>query len=180
MIALMLSLFAYAATGCRPQPAPPANGGSIVPTSGWRVTVPVTGATGVVDSVTITRALGGVLGTYWYTKLSDGSKAMLMLGRWEPNPSKGIPTGRNCGQISMRDISVRRGIVSHAGRFTNKGLPHPPGEYFVELTVMSDSGVWQQPEETARLIEAHGTKDKYGDYYVNALARFTLDEYKEE
>ncbi len=108
----------------------------------------------LVSGVTIRRDENGDLNTLWQTSFPAGTKAIITIGMWRPEPKKDIPEGPMYEQTGFNGDSTCDGkTISPNKPFGNDGKGYNAGDYYLDLTVV-DNEIWKQPAATHSVIAA--------------------------
>lgn len=114
----------------------------------------------LVSGVTISRDGNGNLSTKWKTSFPAGTKAIITLGQWKPNPKKDIPHGPLLEQAGFHEDTICDGsLITQRAAFTNEGTAYNQGQYYLELSVI-DNSVWNQPQAARNTLSAAYGKNK--------------------
>jgi hypothetical protein len=113
----------------------------------------------LIPSVTIIRDGDGYITTKWATTFPAGTKSMIMLGQWNPNPKKGIPEGPELEGTGMEgETSCDGSIITNTKIF--KGADgYNAGDYYVNITII-DNEIWKQPTSTKAVFASVNRKHR--------------------
>jgi hypothetical protein len=134
----------------------------------------------LVSGVTVSRNGDGFIFTKWKTTLPVGTKSMIGLGQYRPNPKKDIPYGPSLDGTGMEGSACDGQIFYQLKPFGAKGGGYNQGEYYTDLTVI-DNPIWKQPigvrailSSASGKVKAVSVNDMGIDFDVTA--RFQLPE----
>lgn len=105
----------------------------------------------LVKGVTVKRDGNGYVRTEWQTTFPAGTKSMIMLGRWEPNPRKGITAGPEVAGTGNEETTSDGKLITQNREFSDHGGSIGDGKYYATLTVI-DNPVWKQPAAVKALL----------------------------
>lgn len=113
----------------------------------------------LIPSVTIIRDGDGYVTTKWATTFPAGTKSMIMLGQWKPNPKKGIPEGPELEGTGMDGETACDGSVITNTKIFKGADGYNAGDYYANITII-DNEIWKQPAGTKAVFASAKRKVK--------------------